>query len=60
MVAAIVTTAIKLPMWGDTIVERAAGFEFGLLVFQAAIMRDTLGGSYLAAVKSTVPPNGSG
>jgi hypothetical protein len=40
--------------WGGTIV---AGFGFGLLVFQAPFMRDTLGRRYLAAVKSTVPPD---
>jgi hypothetical protein len=56
VVAAIVTTSLGLPMWGDTIVEYAAGFGFGLLVFQALFMRDMLGGSYLAAVKSTVLP----
>ena len=56
VVATIVTTSIGLPMWGDTIVEYVAGFAFGLLVFQALFMRDMLGGSYLAAVESTVLP----
>jgi hypothetical protein len=56
VVAAIITTLLGLAMWGDTIVEYAAGFGFGLLVFQALFMRDMLGGSYLAAVKSTVLP----
>jgi hypothetical protein len=56
VVATIVTTSIGLPMWGDTIVEYVAGFGFGLLVFQALFMRDMLGGSYLAAVESTVLP----
>lgn len=56
VVAAIITTSIGLPMWGDTIVEYVAGFGFGLLVFQALFMRDMLGGSYLAAVESTVLP----
>jgi hypothetical protein len=56
IVATIVTTSIGLAMWGDTIVEYAAGFGFGLLVFQALFMRDMLGGGYLAAVKSTVLP----
>jgi Domain of unknown function (DUF4396) len=56
VVAAIITTSIGVPMWGDTIVEYAAGFAFGLLVFQALFMRDMLGGSYLAAVRSTVLP----
>jgi Domain of unknown function (DUF4396) len=56
VVATIITTSIGLPMWGDTIVEYVAGFAFGLLVFQALFMRDMLGGSYLAAVKSTILP----
>jgi hypothetical protein len=56
VLAAIITTSIGLPMWGETIVEYAAGFGFGLLVFQALFMRDMLGGGYLAAVKSTVLP----
>jgi hypothetical protein len=56
VVATIVTTSIGLPMWGDTILEYVAGFAFGLLVFQALFMRDMLGGSYLAAVESTVLP----
>ena len=56
LVATIITTSIGLPTWGDTIVEYVAGFAFGLLVFQALFMRDMLGGSYLAAVKSTVLP----
>jgi Domain of unknown function (DUF4396) len=54
VVAAVITTSAGLPMWGDTIVEYAAGFGFGLLVFQALFMRDMLGGSYIGAVKSTV------
>jgi hypothetical protein len=54
VVAAVITTAAGLPMWGDTIVEYVAGFGFGLLVFQALFMRDMLGGSYVGAVKSTV------
>jgi uncharacterized protein DUF4396 len=56
VVATIVTTSIGLPMWGDTIVGYVAGFGFGLFVFQALFMRDLLGGSYLAAVESTVLP----
>jgi hypothetical protein len=52
--AAVVTTAAGLPMWGDTIVEYAFGFAFGLLIFQALFMRDMLGGSYRRAVRSTV------
>ncbi len=56
VVASVITTAAGLAMWGDTIVEYVAGFGFGLLVFQALFMRDMLGGSYVAAVRSTVIP----
>jgi Domain of unknown function (DUF4396) len=54
IVASVVTTAAGLPMRGDTIVEHAFGFAFGLLIFQALFMRDMLGGSYVRAVRSTV------
>jgi Domain of unknown function (DUF4396) len=56
ILAAIITTSIGLPMWGETIVEYAAGFGFGLLIFQALFMRDMLGGRYSEAVKATVLP----
>jgi Domain of unknown function (DUF4396) len=56
VVAAVITTAAGLAMWGDSIVEYVAGFGFGLFVFQALFMRDMLGGSYVQAVKSTVLP----
>jgi hypothetical protein len=56
VVASVITTAAGLAMWGDTIVEYAVGFGFGLLVFQALFMKDMLGGSYVKAVKSTVLP----
>jgi hypothetical protein len=54
IVASAVTTSAGLPMWGDSIVEYAFGFAFGLLIFQALFMRDMLGGSYLRAVRSTM------
>jgi hypothetical protein len=56
IVAAAVTAALGLPMWIDLIVEYAAGFAFGLLIFQSLFMRDMMGGSYGAAVRSTVLP----
>jgi hypothetical protein len=52
--ASVITTRLGLPMWGDTIVEYALGFGFGLLIFQALFMRDMLGGNYVDAVRSTV------
>jgi FtsP/CotA-like multicopper oxidase with cupredoxin domain len=58
IVAAAVTAALGLPMWFDFIVEYAAGFAFGLLIFQSLFMKDMLGGSYLGAVRSTFIPEG--
>jgi len=37
----------------DLVVEYAAGFSFGLLIFQALFMKDMLGGSYIHAVRKT-------
>ncbi|HEY1590844.1 MAG TPA: DUF4396 domain-containing protein [Solirubrobacteraceae bacterium] len=56
VVAAVITTAAGLAMWGETIVEYVAGFGFGLFVFQALFMRDMLGGSYTRALKSSFYP----
>jgi FtsP/CotA-like multicopper oxidase with cupredoxin domain len=46
IVAAVAVALIGLPMWLDLIVEYAAGFLFGLLIFQALFMRKTMGGTY--------------
>lgn len=56
IVAATITAAIGLPRRIDLVVEYAAGFSFGLLVFQALFMRGVLGGSYLGAVARTAYP----
>jgi len=56
IVAAAVTGALGLPMWVDLIVEYAAGFAFGLFIFQALFMRDMMGGSYRAALRQTLLP----
>jgi hypothetical protein len=56
IVAAAITGALGLPMAVDLVIEYAAGFGFGLLIFQALFMRDMMGGSYLAAVRLTVLP----
>jgi hypothetical protein len=56
VVAAAVTGALGLPMWVDLIVEYVAGFTFGLFIFQALFMRDMMGGSYLAALRSSLLP----
>jgi hypothetical protein len=54
--ASTITAAAGLPMGIDLIVEYAAGFAFGLLIFQALFMRDVLGGSYRTALRRTVLP----
>ncbi len=46
IVAAAITSLLRLPMGLDAVVEYAVGFAFGLLVFQALFMKDMLGGSY--------------
>lgn len=56
ILAAAVTAALGLPMWVDFIVEYAAGFAFGLLIFQSLFMKDMLGGSYFGAIRATFVP----
>lgn len=56
IVAAVVTSALGLPMWIDLIVEYAAGFGFGLFIFQALFMRDIMGGSYRMALRHSLLP----
>ncbi len=54
--AAVITAALGLPMWVDLIVEYAAGFAFGLFIFQSLFMKDMAGGSYFKAVKGSFMP----
>ena len=54
--AAVITAALGLPMWVDLAVEYAAGFAFGLFIFQSLFMKDMAGGSYLKAVKNSFMP----
>jgi manganese oxidase len=54
--AAVVTAALGLPMWVDLAVEYAAGFAFGLFIFQSLFMKDMAGGTYLGAVKNSFMP----
>ena len=56
ILAAAVTAALGLPMWIDFIVEYAAGFAFGLFIFQSLFMKDMLGGSYFNAIRKTFVP----
>lgn len=54
--AATVTALAGFPMWIDLIAEYAFGFAFGLFIFQALFMRGMLGGSYRAALRSSLMP----
>ena len=56
IVAAVAVALIGLPMWFDLIIEYAAGFLFGLLIFQALFMRKTMGGTYAENVRRSFLP----
>ncbi|WP_412028080.1 DUF4396 domain-containing protein [Deinococcus yunweiensis] len=56
IVAAVIVAALGLPMWADLLVEYAAGFAFGLLIFQALFMRSMMGGSYAQNVRRSFLP----
>jgi hypothetical protein len=43
ILAATITAILGFPMWVDLIVEYAAGFAFGLLIFQALFMKNMMG-----------------
>ena len=54
--AATITALLGFPMWLDLTIEYAAGFAFGLLIFQALFMKDMMGGSYRKAVRMSFLP----
>jgi hypothetical protein len=56
ILAATVTALIGFPMWVDLIVEYVAGFAFGLFIFQALFMKNTMGVSYLGALRMSLIP----
>ena len=56
IVAAVVVASLGLPMWLDLIIEYAAGFAFGLFVFQALFMKNMMGGSYWQNVRRSFLP----
>ncbi|MFM9877642.1 MAG: DUF4396 domain-containing protein [Rhodoglobus sp.] len=56
ILAAVITASLGLPMWLDLIIEYAAGFAFGLFVFQALFMKNIMGGSYLQNVRRSFMP----
>lgn len=56
ILAAVVTAVLGLPMWVDLIVEYAAGFAFGLFIFQSLFMKNMMGGSYWENVRKSFMP----
>ena len=56
ILAAVVTAPLGLPMWIDLIVEYAAGFAFGLFIFQSLLMKSMMGGSYWQNVLKSFMP----
>lgn len=56
ILAAAITAALGLPMWIDLIVEYAAGFAFGLLIFQSLFMKAMMGGTYWENVRKSFMP----
>src|SRR6184192_1996306 len=56
ILAAVVTATLGLPMWLDLIVEYAAGFAFGLFIFQSLFMKSMMGGTYLENVRKSFLP----
>ena len=54
LLAAVVTSWLRLPMSLEVIVEYVAGFAVGLFVFQALCMKPSFDGSYWRAVKGTL------
>ena len=54
--AATLTGLLGLPMAVDLVIEYAAGFGFGLFIFQALFMKDMMGGSYRAALRHSLVP----
>ncbi len=56
ILAATITAILGFPMWIDLFVEYAAGFAFGLFIFQSLFMKDMMGGSYRAALRGSFIP----
>lgn len=60
ILAAAITASLRLPMWSGLLVEYAAGFSFGLLIFQSLFMKSMMGGSYLENVRRSFIPEFNG
>jgi manganese oxidase len=56
ILAAVIVLSLGLPMWVDLIIEYVAGFAFGLFIFQALFMKQTMGGTYWENVRRSFVP----
>ncbi|WP_342236198.1 DUF4396 domain-containing protein [Inquilinus sp. OTU3971] len=56
ILAAAVTATLGLPMAIDLVIEYAAGFAFGLFIFQSLFMKEMMGGTYWENVRKTFLP----
>lgn len=56
LVGAVIGSFLALPMLKDIALEYVLGFGFGWSIFQSLFMRDSVGGSYLLALKKTFIP----
>jgi Domain of unknown function (DUF4396) len=56
ILAAAITALLGLPMWIDLIVEYAAGFSFGLFIFQSLFMKKMMGRTYWENVRNQFLP----
>jgi len=56
ILAAVITSALGLPMWLDLIVEYATGFSLGLFIFQSLFMKNMMGGTYWENVRKSFTP----
>jgi hypothetical protein len=54
--AAAIVTALGIPMSIDLVIEYAAGFAFGLFIFQALFMKNMAGGKYMTALRRSFIP----
>jgi hypothetical protein len=56
ILAATITGLLGLPMWFDMTAEYIFGFAFGLFIFQSLFMKDVMGLTYVAALKTSFIP----
>ena len=56
LAGAVLSSVVGLTGLVEVVVEYILGFAFGWTIFQALFMRDTAGGSYLRALRSTFVP----